>query len=141
MAFCSVCGVKLEDNASFCSYCGSGVSTQVVYVQKPSKPKAPGRGMGAASMIVGIVAALYSAAVMAPTISYLVGSFVGDPDEFKTTTMAFAMFAMVLSTLTLIFQAVANSKGYKRKSRLAGLILGVSSIALCSISMLLLLTA
>ena len=137
MAFCAVCGVKLEDNASFCPYCGTGVSTQVVYVQQPPKPKAPGRGMGLASMIVGIFAAIYAGAAMLQTILYLAGEYVGDLEE---GIIVFSVLTTVLSALALIFQAVASSKGYKRKTRLAGLILSISSLAVWGMAVLLALT-
>lgn len=76
MAFCKHCGNQIEDNAAFCGVCGQAQNAaepqapvyqapvqpqQPVYVapQAPVNPYAqpvvPGKGMGVASMVLGIV--------------------------------------------------------------------------------------
>ena len=76
MAFCKHCGSQIEDNAAFCGVCGQAQNAaepqapvyqapvqpqQPVYVapQAPVNPYAqpvvPGKGLGVASMVLGIV--------------------------------------------------------------------------------------
>ena len=76
MAFCKHCGSQIEDNAAFCGVCGQSQNAaepqapvyqapvqpqQPVYVapQAPVNPYAqpvvPGKGLGVASMVLGIV--------------------------------------------------------------------------------------
>lgn len=76
MAFCKHCGNQIEDNAAFCGVCGQAQNAaepqapvyqapvqpqQPVYVapQAPVNPYAqpvvPGKGLGVASMVLGIV--------------------------------------------------------------------------------------
>lgn len=76
MAFCKHCGSQIEDNAAFCGVCGQAQNVaepqapvyqapvqpqQPVYVapQAPVNPYAqpvvPGKGLGVASMVLGIV--------------------------------------------------------------------------------------
>ena len=55
--FCTNCGNELNENAVFCVKCGVATNNVVTPV---IKPKQPGKGLGIASMILGILATFYS---------------------------------------------------------------------------------
>ncbi len=73
MKFCTNCGAQLQDEAQFCTNCGAQqsaaqqaqpvVEAQPVYqqpvyqqpVQSAAQPTVPGKGLGIAGMILGII--------------------------------------------------------------------------------------
>lgn len=65
--FCQKCGHNNPDGAPFCSNCGSPMNAQQNYQFQyqqnvnfqSSKPFIPGKGMGIAAMVLGIVACVF----------------------------------------------------------------------------------
>lgn len=67
--FCSKCGVQNDDGLNFCANCGAPLNAapaapaapqqpvyqQPVYQQAPAAPAVPGKGMGIAGMVLGII--------------------------------------------------------------------------------------
>lgn len=55
--FCPKCGAQNPDGATFCATCGEAFAAPQATVQVPAgAPKVPGKGLGIASLVLGIVA-------------------------------------------------------------------------------------
>ena len=61
MKNCIRCGAQLEDAAQFCGNCGAQQNVQSVYQQPvyAANVKVPGKGMGIASMVLGIISLVF----------------------------------------------------------------------------------
>lgn len=124
--FCSKCGCSLNDDAVFCTNCGSETQTQtstnVVYQQVVYvKPKVPGRGLGIASMVLGIIGAFYAFVIFISTLTMLE---LLSPSYFSSIFSA-AFTYSVLPILSLCFAISSKRKGYRNGVSTAGLILGI----------------
>lgn len=147
MGFCSQCGVKLEENATFCVHCGNRVVPQVVYqpvmyqpvmyyppqmvCQPPPKPKVPGRGFGITSMVLGIVGTV-GAINMLFTISMWVDLFW---DVGRIILIGMILMYSSMPVLALVFHSSAKQRGYENNISKSGLILGAVGAFLYVINM------
>lgn len=106
LIICKECGKEISDQAKCCPNCGL-----------PLKKK--GRGFAVASLVLGIIACVYSLPV-ATTLS--------DTDMNKTAVIAMAIYIMIFGVLSLIFGIVSHLKGCRLKKKTAGIILSTVSI-------------
>ena len=117
MAFCRNCGSPVDNNDSFCAHCG----TRITAPQMPRK----GRGLGIASMIVGILSGLIA-------LELLVLSFVAHAvPGLARGAHAFLIFIpiySVLPVLSIIFSTKARAQGYRGALGKVGLKLGTASL-------------
>ncbi len=144
--FCSQCGQQMDDQQKFCASCGKPTQgaaqnttpQQVpVYggVQQPtvvyvSKPKIPGRGLGIASMVLGIIGLVYSVISVGGAIdmysrldmNYEYYDYVGY-SAISSSTAVFAVWS-VLSVLALIFGCCSIGKKYKNGVSISGVVMG-----------------
>ncbi len=122
--FCNNCGKTLPEGTAFCDNCGasqSAIPAQQVSHQTVNyynvQPYNPGKGFGAASMILGIVAALLPCFSCIPYVGWVI-SFLSLP----------------CALLAIIFGIVGKSKsrsaGCKNGMATAGLILGIIYVVL-----------
>lgn len=159
--FCQKCGANLVEGATFCSNCGTPVAQQQAPVQQAPvqqvpvqqvpvqpavntygqpvvyvKPKTPGRGLGIAGMVLGIIAAVAIFGCWGDVSDLmkavdLAGEYITKTETFKTAVgdvITNAVVFSILSILAIIFGASAKSKGYKSGVRTAALILGTISL-------------
>ena len=135
--YCSNCGEKILDGASFCSKCGNQVgkkeaSTTVNMVVKPE-----GSGAATASMVLGILA------IIAGVITFMIAAgmstytgFVNDnlygvyDSEVTFMAIAIVFLPAVLSIIGFCL-ALASRGKIKNGSNTAGLVLNIITIILC----------
>lgn len=141
--FCSKCGFQLEDEATFCSRCGTYVATQPqsdiqihnqVYppVQPYAnnmqvKPKIPGRGFGIASMVLGIIGLVYSVSCLSNAAS--VSELIRYNEFIVVSTVIAILIFSTLSILAVCFAFASKNRGYNTNIRKSGMIMG--TIGLC----------
>lgn len=128
--FCANCGEKLNEKAIVCVKCG--VPTEN-YVDQKTKVKQPGKGLGIASMILGIIATWYSFWTLFIFVCILAAG------EYFLTFEKIALgiiFLMLPMTLLIIGGTLGISSRNKIKSgiNLTGLILNFISLVLCTLS-------
>lgn len=145
MKYCSRCGTALDDNVAFCTNCGNAapnppypyvVYQPVVY----ARPKIPGRGLGIASLVLGIIGIFYSFVVFCGALSLTLIT-----QYYDTLAAGFYIICIIVywvfPLLALIFSLVSRHKGFKAGISTAGLVLGIlgnlfiiASFALIAIS-------
>lgn len=147
--FCTQCGAPLEQEAAFCTNCGQALTepapepaapapaapTVTLCPPPPPKPKVPGRGIGIASMVLGILSAFTAGSVISETVDTLIyfpaffswGEAVAD-------TLTFSVMAL----LALIFSFSARKKQYHNAISTTGLTLGILGLFLMVASVVLL---
>jgi len=139
--FCSNCGAALEADKQFCISCGAPVAAaqpvvqpQYIPVAAPQQPvyvtklPRPGRGLGISSMVLGIIALVYSVPFAIAVIAES-GSRYFDGEE----PLPAFIFVLVLSILSTSFGGASRSKGYKCGVSSSGLIMGIISLSLSAI--------
>lgn len=128
--FCSNCGEKLNENAVFCVKCG--VATNSV-ITPEVKPKQTGKGLGIASMVLGIIATFESICSL-----FIFVCLIAAGEYFLAyEKMIFGfIFLMVPVTLLVIGGALGIASVCKIKNgiTLTGLILNSVSLILCLLS-------
>ena len=128
--FCTNCGNELNENAVFCVKCGiatNNITTPVV------KPKTPGKGLGVASMVLGIIATWNSICSLFIFICLLAS---GEYFLVYEKMLFGFIFLMVPITLLIIGGSLGIASMSKVKSgiNLTGVILNVVSLVLCLLS-------
>lgn len=117
--FCPNCGHPLPEGQRFCGNCGiaavsapaaSHPSKEVYY----AKPKIPGRGLGIASMVLGIIGLVYSI----PCVVFAC------MPAYREPGMEGILSASVFSLLSLIYSIAALCKKNKSGSTISGLLMG-----------------
>jgi len=138
--FCKNCGQQLPDDTKFCPECGTATDlapqnayyhTQAVYV----KPTIPGKGLGIAAMILGIIGVFASFSSLENLISDVdyIKSIKHASDYFQSLCSRYLFdFFMncVSSVLAFCFARSSREKGYTGGMCTAGLVLGVIGIFL-----------
>ena len=110
---CAECGKEISDKAKSCPNCGF-----------PLKKK--GGGFAVASLVLGIIACVYSVAGMTSLVQ----------SGIKINALIFLLiYVMMFAILSLIFGIASHCRGCKLKKKVAGITLSVISIVilLCTI--------
>jgi len=155
--FCPKCGTQLHDDSNFCNKCGFNFAqpnqqyqpyAQPYYVPVYTKPRIPGKGLGIASLILGIFGIIYSSMLSSMALQATFYSFAydsGNTDIYKNLKMvmvklfdsdnieniiAIIFTCLVCTVLAFIFAIVSKNKGYQNKISKSGFILSVVSFAL-----------
>ena len=123
---------------------------QPVYYPVYSRPKVPGKGLGIASMVLGIIGIVYSGLLFLIGLQAMLYSFVNtshidvyesmkkimvnlfDSDSMENL-LAFIFTSAVFTVLACIFALVSLKRGYRNKISKAGLILSIVSFALIAL--------
>ncbi|MBR2108925.1 MAG: zinc ribbon domain-containing protein [Ruminococcus sp.] len=109
--------------------------------QPEEKQKTPGKGIGIASMILGIVAVfncifllMFDFSAITVNSTEQVGEYAGIANfGLSFVIIGFGVFIIILALLSLTFAIVSMVKGYKGIC-IAGLILSILAVAVCVFS-------
>ncbi len=122
--FCSRCGCPLNPGVQFCQQCGASVvPNNVVYM---ASPKIPGRGVGIASMVLGIVGLIYAFLLL----------IIYSTEPIVPGMSAPAFMFLVVNLLSLIFACVAMNKQYKNGVSISGFIMGLIGSVFCLVCLI-----
>lgn len=147
MSFCTKCGTQLNDGACFCSACGTPLNgqnaqpqmqfQQSVYVY--TKPKVPGRGLGIAGMVLGIIGLFYSVVMLMAVIAALKTMNLYDYEAFSVNIPLIFMILLYssLSILGVSLAGCAKRKGYRTGISTAGVVTGIIGIVFYCFAILL----
>ncbi|MBQ4618026.1 MAG: zinc ribbon domain-containing protein [Clostridia bacterium] len=105
---------------------------QPVYVVE--KPKIPGRGLGIASMVLGIIGVVYSFSLMIETFTLSDMRFF--EEEFFATLLGPILVFAVFPILALSFGGVARQRGYRNGVSTAGVALGAVAAVLIFLALI-----
>ena len=101
MAFCKNCGSPVENSSNFCVHCGTKITTP----QMPRK----GRGLGIASMIVGILSGVIAfEALILSFVAHAVPGLAKGSHAFLMFVPIYAAFPVI----SIIFSTIARARGY-----------------------------
>ena len=126
--YCMNCGHPVEENADVCLNCGVLIHKE--NVNNNSKVKVPGQGMGIASMVLGIIAAIWTLLTLLAVGNLDLTSSLGyDYTMLEVVAFAigFTLFSLTPSILGLIF-ATISLKQHKSGFNLSGIILNSISL-------------
>lgn len=126
--YCMNCGHPIDENADVCLNCG--VLIHKDNINNNSKVKAPGQGMGIASMILGIVAAIWTLLTLLAVGDLDLASSLGyDYTIIESIAFAigFTLFSLTPSILGLIF-SIISLKQHKSGFNISGIILNSISL-------------
>ena len=152
MAFCRKCGTKINDDASFCCGCGAPSDGQPVAQQTSVqiqpvaygyvKPKTPGRGLGIAGMVLGIIGLVYTFVMMVNVIEYVdsyARYFIGSSLDDSIFTAI--VICSIFSILAVSLAGSGRHKGYKTGVSTSGIVMGVIGLAMSLISLIVIASA
>lgn len=114
MANCSKCGKLMEDDATFCSSCGTPLQNQNLYMTTNNK-SANSIGLGVTALVFGIVGLL---AWIIPIIGLPVGivalvlGILGIKKSSKGMSIAGIVLGVICLVLTIINSAIGAYQGY-----------------------------
>lgn len=97
--FCSHCGKEVNENAVVCVNCGCAIDGTLI-----TKTKIPGKGLGIASMVIGIIAVFYG------MFSMLISTVIISLDEFYYFEEKIA-FAIICNFLPIVLSIIGLSLG------------------------------
>ena len=134
MPFCQNCGTQVSDGAAFCANCGTPVAAaSQAAVNQPAvnqpvfqpiaqpvvmvKPKAPGRGFGISSMVLGIIGLIYG-------FILLINAY-----DISTEQLPIIFIYSSLPILSLCFAPAAFKRGYRNGVSISGLFMGIIGAA------------
>ena len=141
--YCSNCGEKVQEGASFCSNCGNRLKKDDISTNNTSQPvtmqSIPGSGTAIASMILGILAII--AGVITFFIAVGLSSYIDRADwyghfydsydsEIMVTAISVIFLPAVLSIIGFCLALGSRSK-IKNGANTAGLVLNIITILLC----------
>ena len=119
---CPECGKEISNKAKACPSCGMPI-------------KVKGKGFAVASLVLGIIACVYSLPILAEIITFFSRQDKVSAEE-KFAMIAMAVYIMVLAILSLIFGIVSHVNGCKLKKKTAGIILSSISIVCLLVSII-----
>lgn len=153
MAFCRNCGKQIGDNVSFCPACGTATgfssaknntypqeqiqSNQFQQNQFQSNQmylntSVPGRGLGIAGMIVGIVSLVFAFYMIIAIFQMLSSSFLAR--VFADNFIPLIIFFLIVSIVALFLGSFAKSSGYVCGVSSSAVIMGLISFCVYVIS-------
>lgn len=145
--YCFHCGTQIEDGATVCPACNkTQPNTQNFnsgsYVLV--KPKVPGRGLGIAGMVLGIIGVVYCLPLL------LSATILPQQLEQQQVTLDFTarmaaivayLFYSTPSILAVSLSGVGRKKGYRTGISRSGEVLGIIGITIVALSCILVLFA
>lgn len=128
--FCTNCGEKLNEKAIVCIKCGVATDN---YVETKTKVKQPGKGLGIASMILGIVSTWYSFWTL-----FIFACILISGEYFLIfEKLALGIILLIIPMTLLIIGGtlgISSRNKIKNGINLTGLILNFISLVLCLLS-------
>ena len=127
--FCPNCGMNQPDGSRFCQNCGTPFAGAPYTAQPPVymavKPKIPGRGMGIAAMVLGIIGLVYG-------FYFFIGmAAISEINEFGGIGGIMAVYCLMFSSMSIMgiaFGTNAINKGYVNNISKSGRILGIIGV-------------
>lgn len=129
--FCTNCGEKLHENAAFCIKCGVAINNTNLVTNTKTK----GKGLGIASMVLGIIGSFTSFMSLFLFVCLLVAQeyFV----FYEKIILAFVFLSIpIILSITGLVLGLVNQTKVKSGINLTGVILGFISAGLCVLSIL-----
>ncbi|MBP3300300.1 MAG: zinc-ribbon domain-containing protein [Clostridia bacterium] len=138
--FCPNCGNQIADGSAFCPACGkaTNVIVQATPVQPVQygyvKPKVPGRGLGIAGMVLGIIGLVYCFAALSLAANFAENTtFYGNiPSIVFSPFIVYSVFPILAVSLA----GAGRYKGYKTGVSASGVIMGIIGLALLTIALI-----
>ena len=127
--YCTNCGEKLEENASFCSSCGNRVNNNPVVVQAPVVRKG---NRGIASMVLGIIGAFFSLCMFTNFEELGTWDFFIENDSYFSFAMETIFVPMVFAIIAISLAGASRSK-QKNGYNTAGLWLSIATFIISAI--------
>ena len=155
MAFCPKCGAAQNEGMIFCANCGARLEQPVATGQQPNnqpnqppfvppyqmpyqpqyifvKPKVPGKGLGIASMVLGIIGLVYSFTALMAGMDYIDSSHQSSTNLIGNLVLVIMLASM--SIMGVAFSTSAKNKGYKTGISTAGLVTGTIGLIIYVVS-------
>ena len=138
--FCPNCGNQIADGSAFCPACGkaTNVTIQAVPVQPVQyayvKPKVPGRGLGIAGMVLGIIGLFYCLGAFSVAESIAEGSFFNG--DYASAVFAPFIVYFAFPILAVSLAGAGRHKGYKTGVSASGVIMGIIGLVLLTIALI-----
>ena len=133
---CTECGNPVSDAAFTCPNCGRPLREQPF-----AKPNIPGKGLGIAGMVLGIIGAFYSvictfAYIMEISTRNEVEKFLsGLSNTDGKEGILMGITFMVFGILSLVFGILSYGKGYRNGVSISAIVLGSINIIFCLVLM------
>ena len=129
MMNCPECGKEISDKAYVCPNCGFLLKEigKYGYVKK----KIPGKGLGIAGMVLGIIGVVYSPILIIPIITFsifkqeITASAAG---QSRTDLFGISIEIALLGILALVFGLISRHKGYKTGKSVSSIVMGLITI-------------
>lgn len=126
--FCSNCGKEINENAVICVNCGVAVNNMV-----SNKKKTPGKGLGIASMVLGIIAIFYGMiSILMSTVLLMAGEYFYFEEKI-IVSIVFNFLPFILSIIGISLGLGSISK-VKSGMNITGIILNTITIIVCILS-------
>ena len=105
---CKNCGMEQQEGVAFCTNCGAPTTTEVA---APQQTADPGKGLGTASLIVGIISI-----VLGNPVASVVGIILGSMGKKKSAAVGVkngsANIGVILSIIGLVVGIIACIVGF-----------------------------
>ncbi len=145
--FCPKCGTQISENSAFCQFCGSPMNQQQQQPYQPqyqqqqqilyvAKPPVPGRGLGIAGMVLGIIGLVYA------VYCFFMAIAIADTNlrNIESSAIVFIVFS-VLSILGVSLAGSGRNKGYINGISTSGIVTSAIGLFLYFVSILIVLVA
>jgi len=134
--FCYKCGTQVNEGGSFCHCCGTPLAQQTQPQSQPVnynyvKPKIPGRGLGIAGMVLGIIGLVYTFSMFITALDYFY-SYFGVNEGLITVIIFFSIFPILAVSLA----GAGRHKGYRTSVSTSGVVMGVIGLVLSFLALI-----
>lgn len=140
--FCYKCGTQIHEGGEFCHCCGTPAVQQQYQPQtQPQyppqnyiyvKPRVPGRGLGIAGMVLGIIGLPYSFVAFIAALDYAMTY----PYSSTGDDIVAVIFLAVFPILAVSLAGSGRHKGYKCGVSTSGIVMGVIGLVMLFIALI-----
>lgn len=125
MINCPECGKNISEKAFSCPNCGYPLNENAVDTKISIRSKMPGRGLGIAGMIMGILGVVYSPITLISTTDIDTNTIQ------RQSCITMAIYIAVFGILALIFGFNSRAKGYKKGQSTSAIVMGFITLVFC----------
>lgn len=127
MISCPECGKSISEKAFYCPSCGYPLNENAASTSVLIKKKMPGKGLGIAGMVMGILGVVYSPLTLISTS----GINISTDATFAPGCIVMAIYIAVFGILALAFGFASRAKRYKKGQSMSAIIMGFITLAFC----------